>query len=68
MRKVVHIGDRIVALRDGGGLHGVVIPQQSVTAAQTLVGAFICKHRHEDLTSALTCANETANAARRSNE
>jgi hypothetical protein len=49
---------------DGSGFRGVVVPQQAVDANQQLVGAFVCKHRHDDLTSALTCANELAHALR----
>lgn len=51
---------------EGGGFHGVVIPQQTVATDQVMVAGVICRHRHGDLTSALTCANELANAAKSS--
>jgi len=45
---------------EGEGLRGVVIPRQAVQEGG-YAGAFLCPHRHDNLTGALTCANKLAN-------
>jgi hypothetical protein len=60
-RKMVSEDVTVAVLPVDDGFRGVVIPQQKIGTKEENVIAILCNHRHEDLTSALTCANEIAN-------